>query len=129
MNLQMEIYSGTKQVVRDKVNKFLASGITVFSTHVTETDQHFTITIFYSRTKDINISFTPNIDTTGGPVTGPSGGCGMGVMASAVNKVRPPEIKIDPIAEQIAKQINESVREPLIDIGKIPPISSMNSIK
>lgn len=129
MNLQMEIYSGTKQVVREKVNKFLATGINVFSTHVTETDQHFTVTIFYSKPNEVNISFTPDITTTGGPITGPSGGCGMGAMASAVNKVKSPEIKIDPIAEEIAKHINESIREPLIDIGKIPPISSMNSIK
>ena len=125
MPLQMEIYSGTKQVVRDKVNKFLATGVNVFNTHVTETDQHFTVTIFYSKKNEVNINFTPDISTT----EGPSSGCGMGAIELPVNKVKAPEIKIDAITEQIAKQINESIHEPLVDIGKIPPISKMNNSK
>lgn len=118
--MQMEIYSGSKVIIRDKVNKFLKTGVKVFNTHVTEEGNNFTVTIFYFPVSDIEILYGPSDSITGGGITGPNGNSGMGAMAAAtIPKAKVPEIKIDPIADQIAKQINESMNRPLTDLAKV----------
>lgn len=118
--MQMEVYSGSMTVVRDKVNKFLKTGITVFNTHVTKEETAYTVTIFYFPVSNIEISYGPSDSITSGGITGPNGNAGMGAMAAAsIPKAKIPEIKIDPIADQIAKQINESMNRPLTDLAKV----------
>lgn len=115
--LQMEIYSGSKTVVREKVNKFLKSGVNVFSTHVTETEKQFTVTIFYSGPVNIKIEMgEPKQKEAMAQATMPLKADPVKEINKAINEIKIPELEIP-------------IHEPMVDLSKIPVMSGSMSNK
>lgn len=117
--LQMEVYTGTRPVVRDKVNKFLASGINVFSTHVTEAEKQYTVTIFYYPPVNVEINLgEPKSKEAMAQATMPLKRDAAKELHKAMSEVKIPDIQIP-------------IHEPMVDLSKIPVIkdSMSSSIK
>lgn len=107
MKLQMEIYSGSKTVVRDKVNKFLQGDVNVFSTHVDVEGNEMTVTIFYSKSVNITFGIEPPISKEAmAQAAMPAKANPAEAISKAIKDIKIPEIEIP-------------IREPLIDLGKV----------
>lgn len=110
--MQMEVYSGSKTIVRDKVNKFLATGVNVFNTHVTERDQNFTVTIFYYPPVNIEINIgEPKTKEAMAQATMPLKRDAAKELSKALSEVKIPDVTIPD----------------LTDLAKIPVMNSSMS--
>ena len=114
--MQMEVFTGSKTVVRDKINKFLKQNINVFSTHVTENDKQFTVTIFYYPVVNVKIDMgEPKAKEAMAQATMPLKKDAAKELQKAMSEVKIPDVTIPTI-------------EPLTDLAKIPVMSgSMSS--
>lgn len=112
--MQMEVYTGTRPVVRDKVNKFLASGINVFSTHVTETEKQYTVTIFYYPPVNLEINMgKPKAKEAMAQATMPLKRDAAKELQKAMSEIKIPDVTIPD----------------LTDLAKIPVMSGSMSNK